>query len=87
MHTINRAYKRVSEQVCRLPHLSAGVTVCVSVWWVNCGKTADWTWMLFGVVSGVGRWMGVLDGMEIARGKDQFWVNWASHCNQRGSVA
>ena len=28
-------------------------------------KTADWIWMLFGVVSGVGRGMGVLDGVEI----------------------
>jgi len=29
---------------------------------VSCGNTADWIWMPFGVVSGVGRGMGVLDG-------------------------
>jgi len=28
---------------------------------VNCGKTADWIRMPFGVVSGVGLGMGVLD--------------------------
>jgi len=28
---------------------------------VYCGKTADWIWMLFGMVSGVGLGMGVLD--------------------------
>jgi len=39
------------------------VSVCVSVWWVICGKMADWIWMPFGVVSGVGRGMGVLDGV------------------------
>jgi len=32
---------------------------------VYCGKTADWIWMPFGVVSGIGRWMGVLHGVEI----------------------
>jgi len=29
---------------------------------VYCGKTAEWIRMPFGVVSGVGREMGVLDG-------------------------
>ena len=36
----------------RHPHLSAHV---------HCGKMADWIWMPFGVVSGVGLGMGVLD--------------------------
>ena len=27
-----------------------------------CGKTADWIQMLFGMVNGVGRVIGVLDG-------------------------
>ena len=27
-----------------------------------CGKTAEWIWMPFGVMSGVGRGMGALDG-------------------------
>jgi len=30
---------------------------------VYCGKTADWIRMPFGMVNGVGRWMGVLDGV------------------------
>ena len=29
---------------------------------VYCGKMADWIWMPFGMVSGVGRRMVVLDG-------------------------
>ena len=37
-------------------------SVCRSVQRVNCGKMADWIWMPFGVVSGVGRGMCVLDG-------------------------
>jgi len=39
-----------------------GRSVCLSVWKVYCGKTADWIWMLFGMVSGVGQGMGVLNG-------------------------
>ena len=45
-------------QNCCLSHVS----VSVSVWKVYCGKPADWIWMPFGVVSAVGRGMGVLDG-------------------------
>jgi len=54
-------------QACRLAHLS----VCRSVQWVNCGKTADWIWMSFGVVSKVGRGISVLDAglMEIVEGE------------------
>ena len=33
---------------------------------------ADWTWVPFGVVSAVGREMGVLDGADIVNGKGQF---------------
>ena len=53
-----------SDSICR--------TVCLSVWrslrCLTCGKTADWIWIPFGVVSGIGRGMGVLDGMEIVEG-------------------
>ena len=35
------------------------------VWKVYCGKTADWIIIPFGVVSGIGRGMGVLDGVAI----------------------
>jgi len=35
-------------------------SVSPSVWKVYCGETADWIWMPFGVVRGVGREMGVL---------------------------
>jgi len=34
---------------------------------VYCGKTADWIWMTFGMVSGVGQGMGVLDGVAIIK--------------------
>jgi len=34
---------------------------------VYCGKTADCIWMPFGVVSGVGRGMGVLYGVDIVK--------------------
>ena len=51
------------------PSPSVGLSVCLSVSlsvrWVNCEQTADWIWMPFGVVSVVGRGMGVLDGVEI----------------------
>jgi len=40
--------------------LSPIPSVGLSVRWVNCGKTADWIWMPFRVVSGVCRGMGVL---------------------------
>ena len=52
--------KRVFLQTCCrcVEHL----LVCLSVRRVYCGKTVDWTWMPFGVVSRVGRGMDVLDG-------------------------
>jgi len=40
---------------------------------VYCGKTAEWIQMPFGVVSGVGRGMGILDGVVIVEGEEQFW--------------
>jgi len=64
-------HKRLLEQSCRLAHLSIGR----SVRWVNWGKTADRIWMPFGVVSGIGRGMSVLD-----RGGD--CQIWRGHCNQ-----
>jgi len=45
--------KRMEEQSCRICHLSVCVSVCHSVQWVICGKTADWIWMPFGMVSAV----------------------------------
>jgi len=55
--------KWVLVQACCLSHLSVCLSVCLSVGrsvyrsvqLVNCGKMADWSWMPFGVVSGVGR--------------------------------
>ena len=58
-------YRPVAYPICR--------SVCLSVWKVYCGKTVEWIWMPFVVVSGVGRGMGVLDGMVIVEGKGQFW--------------
>jgi len=52
-------------QACCLSHLLVGW----SVWWMNCGKRADWMWMPFGAVSGVGQGMDVLDGDEVIKGE------------------
>jgi len=59
-------------RTCRLANLSVcvRVSVCRSVRNVYCGKTADWIRMPFGV----GRKTGVLDGLVIVEGKEQFWV-------------
>jgi len=38
-----------------------------------CGKTAEWIWMPFELLSGVIRWMGVLDRVVIVEGEGQFW--------------
>jgi len=38
---------------------------------VYCGKLAEWIWTPFGVVSGVGRGMGVLDGVDIVKGEGE----------------
>jgi len=62
------------------PIPSFGLCVCRSVGWsvpkVYCGKTAHWTRMPFRMVSGVGWWMGVLDGSaNRRRGRDSFGVN------------
>ena len=51
------------------PSPSVGLCVCVSVRKVYCGKTADWIRMPFGMVNGVGRGMGVLDGVVIIEGE------------------
>jgi len=43
------------------PGPSVGLSVGLSVRKMYCGKTADWIRMPFGMVSGVGEGMGVLD--------------------------
>jgi len=40
---------------------------------VYCGKTAEWIWMPFGTVSGVGRGIGVLDGVVIVEAEGAVW--------------
>jgi len=69
-----------------LPILSVGRLVGLSVWKVYCGKMAERIQMPFGVVSGVGRVMGALDGGgDRRRGRDSFGGELeASHCNQWG---
>jgi len=63
----------------RLDHLS----VCRSVRKVYCGKTADWIRMPFGVMSGVGRGMGALDGVVIVEGKGAVLGKVdSSHCHE-----
>ena len=49
--------------------MPVGQSVCRPVRKVYCGKTADWIRMPFGMVSGVGREMSVLDGVVIIAGK------------------
>jgi len=51
---------------CCLSHLS----VCLFVRKVYCDKAAEWIRMLFGVESGVGRGMGILDGVIIVEGEE-----------------
>jgi len=59
-----------------LDHLSVGLSVGLSVCKVYCGKMADWIRIPFGVVSGIGRGMGVLDGGgDHWRGRSSFGVN------------
>jgi len=48
------------------------LSVCLCVRKVYCGTTADWIRMPFGVVSGVGRGMGISDGVVIVEGEGQF---------------
>ena len=49
------------------------MSVGLSVQKVYSGKTADWIQMLFVMVDGVGRGMGVLDGVVIVEGEGLFW--------------
>ena len=64
--------KRLMESSCRLSRLSVCRSVCRSVRKVYCGKTVDCIRMPFGMVSGVGRGMVVLDGGGDA-GKGHFY--------------
>jgi len=60
-----------------LVHLSVCWSVGLSVRKVYCGKSTDWIRMLLGVVSEVGRGMGVLDGVgDRWRGRGHFggWI-------------
>jgi len=51
------------EHTCRLSHLSVGLSVCLSVGLeAELWKNGYWIWIPLGVVSGVGRGMGGLDG-------------------------
>ena len=51
------------------------LAICLSDRKEYCGKTVEWIRMPFGMVSGVGRGMGVLDGMGvvIVEGEGQLW--------------
>jgi len=55
-----------------LDYLSVCLSVGRSVHKMYCGKTADWIQIPFGVVSRVGRGMGVLDEVFIIKEEGQF---------------
>ena len=57
---------------CLSPRPSVSLSVSLSVQWVNCGRMADWIWVPFGLVSGLGRGMGVLDGVHIWKREREF---------------
>jgi len=74
-------------RTCRLAHLSVCVCVCVcvhlsvgqSVRKVYCGKTVDWICMPFGMVSGVGHGMGVVDGVHVPQVEGAVLGVWHPH--------
>ena len=66
--SINRVEREDSWYVSRLDRRS----VCRSVRKVYCGKTAEWIRVPFGVVSGVSRGMGVLEGVDVPQEEGWF---------------
>ena len=58
LHYLPRRYTINRVQVGVGTGFSPSTSVGLSVWWVDCGKTADWIWMPFGAVSVVSRGMG-----------------------------
>jgi len=69
-------------RTCRLVHM------CVCVWKVYCGKTADWIRMPFGLVSGIGLGMDILDfGGDSRRGRGSLGVNLGRPIVTSGSFA
>jgi len=79
-HTIESKEGGGLEQTCRLSHLSVHLSICLS-----SETMTDWIWMPFGVVSGVGRGMGVLGGLDRQRGKGSCACECGeSHCIQQG---
>jgi len=66
---------------CRSVCLSVGLSVCK----MYCGKTAECIRMPFGMVSGVGRGMGVLDGWWLLKGKANFGGEYGASQLRRGS--
>jgi len=75
-----RAYVRACVHAC------VCWSVCVSIQKVHCDKTAYWIWMPFGMVSGIGRGMGVLDGGGDCQregavlGIFAHWFEWRFYC-------
>ena len=62
------------------------MSVYLTVRKLYCGKTAEWIWVPFGVLSTVGRGIDVLDGGGYRqRGRGSFGGEfWVSRCNQWG---
>jgi len=68
-------------RICRLDHL------CVHARKVYCGKTAHGIRMPFGVMSGVGLGMGVLDGVVIVKGEEAVWGEFGCPIVTNGTFA
>jgi len=70
-----------------LPSPSLGLCVGLSVWKVYCGKMAHWIQMPFVMVSGVGRGMGVLNGVGYHRiGRGSFGVEFWAPLYPKGNL-
>jgi len=60
------------------PSVGQSRSVCLSVQKVCCGKMAEWIQMPFGMMNGIGRGIGVLDGglgVVIVEGEGAVLVN------------
>jgi len=76
VYDVKERIRELNEEMASEPlTLPDGLTQESTVKFVYCGKTVNWIWMPFGMVSGVGRGMSILNGVEIVEGKGSLGVN------------